>query len=310
VKGVFWRQLLRWGVLNVPFFIEPLAMAIWSLFFLLWGPGRRGVMRNLSAILPGSTAAGNFFRTYRVFWNYAWTIADNVRFLERQTVPDWDFVDNHYFEQMEAHAGGAIILTAHMGSYDLGAHLFAQRSRRNIVMVRAPETDPQTRAYEEAVVEARQAESLSLQNAASSAAQEKLSSGLRIGFNNRASDLAFDLLASVQNGDIIAIQGDRVTQGIAGSEARLFHRRIMIPSGPFALAMAARVPIFPIFVMRHGRRRYRLVTCKPIMVERRTRNRDEAIDTAIAAWTAQLELVLREGWYQWFTFEPYSEELA
>ena len=48
------------------------------MFFLLWGPGRRGVMRNLSAIMPGSSAIANFFRTYRVFWNYAWTITDNV----------------------------------------------------------------------------------------------------------------------------------------------------------------------------------------------------------------------------------------
>ena len=31
-------------------------MAFWSAFFLLWGPGRRGVMRNLKVIKPGSSA--------------------------------------------------------------------------------------------------------------------------------------------------------------------------------------------------------------------------------------------------------------
>ncbi|HEX8616974.1 MAG TPA: hypothetical protein VF911_05230, partial [Thermoanaerobaculia bacterium] len=68
VHGVFWRQLLRWGVLNAPLWTEPIVMAIWSMIFLLWGPGRRGVMRNLTAIIPGSTAVANFFRTYLVFW--------------------------------------------------------------------------------------------------------------------------------------------------------------------------------------------------------------------------------------------------
>ncbi len=78
--GVFWRQLLRFAVLNTPLWAEGTIMGCWSMIFLLWGAGRRGVMRNLSAILPGSWAITNFFRTYVVFWNFAWTIADNVRF--------------------------------------------------------------------------------------------------------------------------------------------------------------------------------------------------------------------------------------
>ena len=90
VRGVFWRQFLRWAVLNVPSWLEPIVMASWSLFFLLWGPGRRGVMTNLKSILPRSTAIGNFFRTYRVFWNFANVIADNVRFKELRVSPDWD----------------------------------------------------------------------------------------------------------------------------------------------------------------------------------------------------------------------------
>src|SRR5205085_6430429 len=91
VRGVFWRQFLHWAVRTVPPWIEPAAIAFWSLFFLLWGPGRRGVMRNLTAIKPGSTALVNFFRCYRVFWNYAWSIDDTMRFKEEGTIPDWDF---------------------------------------------------------------------------------------------------------------------------------------------------------------------------------------------------------------------------
>jgi len=112
-------------------------MAFWSGFFLLWGPGRRGVMRNLKVIKPGSFAVTNFFRCYRVFWNYAWTIADNVRFKELRTIPDWEFSGWDHFQEMQAR-NGAILLTAHMGSYDLGAHLFSETSTRRIVMVRAP----------------------------------------------------------------------------------------------------------------------------------------------------------------------------
>lgn len=288
VRGVFWRQLLRWAVLHVPVWIEPAVMATWSLVFLLWGPGRRGVMRNLTAIKPGSSALANFFRTYVVFWNFAWTMADMVRFKESRVVPDWEFSGIEHFEKLKNETGGAIILTAHMGNYDLGAHLFAETSGRQLVMVRAPESDPETRQFEESRIA----------NAGA----------LKIDFSTRASDLAFDLLEAVQRGEIVAIQGDRMTPGIGGLPATLFGRKTEVPAGPFALAMAAHVPIYPLFIFRLGRRRYRLLTCEPITVVR-TRNRSEAFARAVGQWTRVLEGVVASAWFQWFTFEPYTREL-
>jgi lauroyl/myristoyl acyltransferase len=286
VRGVFWRQLLRFAILNVPPWTEPIVMAFWSVFFLLWGPGRRGVMRNLTAIKPGSNGIANFFRCYRVFWNYAWTIADNVRFKELRTIPDWEFTGLDHFQEMQTREG-AILLTAHMGSYDLGAHLFSETSTRRIVMVRAPEIDPQTREFEEA----------------------HGADGLRIEFNTRASELALDLLANVREGGIVAIQGDRVTGSISTLPATLFGKSTRVPAGPFALALAARVPVYPVFVVRLGRRRYRLMTSRPIEIVR-SRNRDDDFARAVEQWTAELERVISECWFQWFAFEPYWAEPA
>jgi len=288
---VFWRQLLRWGVLNMPLWIEPSVLATWAAVFLLWGPGRRGVMRNLTSILPRSTAIGNFFRTYRVFWNFANVIADNVRFKETRVGPDWEFVGTEYFDALQSREGGAIILTAHMGSYDLGAHLFAEISQHPLVMVRAPETDPDTRKYEEELHD------------------RTVTDSLKIGFSTRASELALDLLHALQRGEIIAIQGDRVTPGISTLPATLFGKRALFPAGPFALAMAARVPVYPLFIIRLGRRRYQLVVGKPFEVQR-TRDRAESFERALTEWTRELESIVRRSWFQWFAFEPYAEEAS
>jgi predicted LPLAT superfamily acyltransferase len=289
VHGVFWRRLLRFAVLNTPLWAEPFVMATWSFLFLLWGSGRRGVMANLRHVLPGSNAFANFFRTYRVFWNFAWTIADNMRFKEQRIVPDWEFEGREYFAQLQSHRGGAIILTAHMGSYDLGAALFAEIADRPIVMVRAPEVDPETRQFEEELHERTATE------------------GLTIGFSTRAGELALELLDAVRDGHIVAIQGDRVLPGIAALRGTLFERPAQFPAGPFALAMTARVPIFPLFIVRLGRRRYRLVVCKPIEVVR-TRDRAESFDRAVDEWRKALESVVRKGWFQWFAFQPFAEE--
>ena len=289
VQGVVWRRILRWAVLNVPLWLEPVAIAIWSLLFLLWGPGRRGVMVNLRAILPGSSGLANFFRTYLVFWNFAWTITDNVRFKEQRVAPDWEFAGLEHFRRLQDHQGGAIVLTAHMGNYDLGAQLFAEVSGRQIVMVRAPETDPRTRRYEEEL------------------RGRTVGEGLRVDFSTRASDLAIDLLQALRRGEIIAIQGDRVTPGLSAIATTLFGRPTSVPAGPFALAMTARVPIFPLFILRLGRRRYRLVVKEPLEVVR-TRDRGEAFDAAALTWSRGLEEIVRGAWHQWFAFQPFSEE--
>ena len=289
-RGVFWRQFLRWAVINVPYWVEAVLLGFWAMLFMMWGAGRRGVMSNLSAILPGSSAFANFFRTYRVMWNFAWTIDDNVRFKELGVVPDWEFVGREHFDRMRNEPGGAIILTAHMGSYDLGANLFAQLSKRPIVMVRAPETDPDTRRYEEAQ-------------------HGRVPETLKIDFSTRASELAIELLHALQRGEIIAVQGDRVTPGISSIPATLFGKKTTIPAGPFALSMAARVPVYPLFIVRLGRRRYRLIVGAPFDVKR-TRDRAEGFEEAVTRWTRELESVAAVAWYQWYAFEPWVEERA
>lgn len=292
VHGVVWRRLLRYAVVNCPPYIEPIVMASWSLIFLLWGPGRRGVMTNLQTIKPGSWRITNFFRTYRVFWNFAWTMADSVRFKEFHTPPDWEFSGLEHFDELQTRSGGAIILTAHMGSYDLGAHVFSTVSDRRLVVVRAPEADPETQAFE------------------TERAAQAASAGPRIDFNVRSSDLAIELLHAIEAGELVAIQGDRVTPGIGARTAEFFGKRAQMPSGPFALAMAARVPIYPLFIIRMGRRRYLLKACPPIHVQRRGRNRDDDLQPALQTWSTQLEAVVAAHWQQWFTFEPIAEEKA
>lgn len=277
--------------MTIPLWAEGLALSISCMFFMLWGAGRRGVMRNLSAIIPRSTPFANFLRTYRVFWNFAWTVADTMRFRELRVVPDWEFQGYSHFESLLKEPGGAIMLTAHMGSYDLGAHLFTETTKRSIVMVRAPEIDPETHQFERRLH------------------VETAGDALRVDFNTKASDLAFELLDAVRSGEIVAIQGDRVTPGISSVMTTLFGVPARLPAGPFALAMAARVPIYPVFVTRRGRRRYRMITFKPIRLERRSRDRDEDVKRAVDEWAADLEQIIASSWHQWFAFEPFAREV-
>src|SRR5205085_10523186 len=108
-----------------------------------------------------------------------------------------------FLDQLAAARSG-IVLTAHMGNYDLGAGLFAEKFHRRIRMVRAPEPD---------ALAARHVD-LALQQSSAGA--------VKIGYSSDGTSLAFDLLNALRGGEIISIQGDRVTGEVARASVKFF----------------------------------------------------------------------------------------
>jgi len=291
-RGVFWRHYLAWAVNNVPWFLETPTMIGWTLlFYLFWAPGRRAVTENLCAIHPGSPRFVNRLRAFRVFLAFAWNFTDAARFSERKTMVDWEFEGIEHLRELACSDRGAIILTAHMGNYDLGSYLFAQKFDRRITVVRVPEVDPESEEYSRTL-------------------REKVADGFTVRYNTGSRDIALDLFDALRDGGIVAIQGDRALKGMATRESRLFQRQCRLPTGPFVLAMATRAPIYPLFVTRVGLRRYRIITLPPMTVERTGRDRDRDIAAAIDRWRPIVEEVIREHWTQWFAFEPFAIDEA
>jgi lauroyl/myristoyl acyltransferase len=108
----------------------------------------------------------------------------------------------------------------------------------------------------------------------------------------------------VRAGEIVSIQGDRVVGDVGTVEAEMFGAPVRIPSGPFTLAQVAEAPVFPLFIVRAGYYRYRIVVRTPILVARSGRARDEDIAAAVARWCAVLQETVATHWDQWFAFAP------
>lgn len=289
-RGVFWRQLLHWAVRNIPFYLQPMITLVWALLFFLFATKvRRGAVRNLGAILPRSSFIGNLLRAPVTCWDFASTMTDTSRFKAVGTMVDWEFEGLEHFDELKDAAHGAIILTAHMGNYDLGAYLFTERVRRPMTVIRAPEIDPETQRWEQ-------------ENRRTVASEE-----FRIDFNTESGMLALDLIQALRDNKIVAMQGDRVTPGIATFRSTLFGRPMLFPAGPFALAMATQTPIYPLFVLRIGWMRYRVVTTPPFHCTRTGRDRDRDIERAVLQWRDVLESVIARDWSKWHMFEPFEE---
>ena len=271
---------------NLPFYLTPVLIWFWTVFFFFFAaPARRALVANLAVVLPGSGLLANYVRAWRVMCNYAWTIAEGSHFKQHKSHFAYELEGAEFLDRLGA-ARGAIVLTAHMGSYDFGAALFAERFQREIRMVRMPESDQSTAQHLD--------QSLAQTGAGA----------VRVDYNTPGNQLSFDLLNALRNGEIVSIQGDRVVGDLATANAKLFGRDAALPIGPFILAQVARCEIFPLFIARAGYRRYRIITGEPFTCPRNDRPREEDIAEALQNWSVVLESIIRRHWDQWFAFLP------
>lgn len=286
VRGVYWRQYLDWAVINVPFYLLPILLFFWTLFFYFFAaPARKAIIRHLNVIFPGSSRLANYVRAFCTLQNFAWTITEAA--IYKILKPSFRYIlEGEEFLQQLAQTRGAIVLTAHMGNYDLGAGVFTEKFQRPIQMVRAPEPDHETAQHLD----------MSLQRTGEGA--------VKVNYNVGENLLSVDLLAAIRNGETISIQGDRVNENVSAVPANLFEKKVLLPSGPFVLAAVAQAPIFPLFVVRAGYRCYKIVVRPPIVCESSDDSREQAIGSAVEQWARVLEEMIARHWDQWYAFTP------
>jgi lauroyl/myristoyl acyltransferase len=288
VESIFWRRAIDWSVRCLPAVFHPPLIWISALvFFFVARRARKALLRNLRLVLPRSSRFGNYFRVVRVFANFGWSLTDSAAYRIVRPRFRYELEGGRFLEKL-SESKGAIVLTAHMGNYDLGTALFTQRFHRTMKMVRTPEPDQLA------------AEHVDL------ALQQSSAGAVTIGYSDDGASLAFDLLNDLRNGEIVCIQGDRVIGDVARAPVKLFNREISLPNGPFVLSIVSEKPIFPLFVVRTGRRKYHIIAREPIISNRTAGSREEAIADAMQKWARVLEEITRKYWPQWFAFVEFT----
>ncbi len=284
VQGVIWRRYIDWTILNVPFYFHPILIFCSTLiFFFFAATARKALCHNFAIIFPGSSRLSNYLRTFQTFYNFAWTLADAAVHRLLRSSFNYEFEGEKLLNEL-ASTKGAIVLTAHIGNYDLGAALFAEKFQREIRLVRAPEPDPL----------AAQHVDLSLQRSSGGA--------VKIDYSTAGASLSLDLLAALRSGQIVSIQGDRVVGDVTCLPATLFGRELLLPNGPFVLSRAAEVPIYPLFIVRRGYRKYRIIVREPIVCSHTSPRREDDIAAAMQRWSAVLEEMINRYRTQWYAF--------
>ena len=284
ITGIFWYRFHAFIIRAVP---EPLlgifAVFFAVLFFVCLRRIRVAVAANLEAALGPCGFLERQRRIFRVIWSFGWCLNERT---ERLTTTRPFHIETEAIDRFYAVTHGprgVILITAHIGNYEVGSMMPAQAEGRRVHLVREPEGDAEAQAFVKGVID-RFSER-----------------GFQEHFATGDPSLGVTLLDALRRGEIVALQGDRPRTGAPVIPVRLFGRPFELPHGPAALARVADVPLLPVFVLREGRRRYRIVFRPPIEVSRDVR-REAALASAMGRVAEEIEGAIRREPYQWFCF--------
>jgi KDO2-lipid IV(A) lauroyltransferase len=249
----FWLSFFFWHARRQPWFAQgtkPFFLYfVWRYSEHLYG----GTMANAAHILgPASTLAQREALAWRIIGNFYDFVCDVGLCLglsRKQMVERIDrVVGKQMFDEVRssgATAGkGAIVATAHMGSFEVGAAALMQREKRLHVLFRRDALD----------------------------LFEQIRSTLRrkIGVVEVPVDEGWTVWMRLRDAlaqdEVVLIQGDRVMPGQKGQPVRFFDGHIQLPTGPVRLAMVTGSPIVPVFSVRMPRGKIRLFIEPPILV--------------------------------------------
>ncbi|MBI4567222.1 MAG: lysophospholipid acyltransferase family protein [Planctomycetes bacterium] len=175
-----------------------------------------------------------------------------------------------------AHGRGAICVTGHFGNWELTGTLVAQRFPTVAVGKRI--SPP---AYNDFLIRRRR------------------ECGVETIYQD---DSPRRLLRALADGMVVGVLPDQDVKALSGVFLDFFGRPALTPTGPFALARAARAPLVTMVgVRRRGGGALRMVAGEPFFVDP-GKPRDAAIREAAERWSREYEALVRQhpGHWVWF----------
>lgn len=167
---------------------------------------------------------------------------------------------------------GAIVLTAHMGSFEVGMASLLQREQRVHVVFRRDSFGLFERTR-------------SMLRRQLGVIEHCVDDGLATWMRLRE---------ALEADEVVLVQGDRVMPGQKGRRVEMLGGQVVLPTGPLRLALATGSPIIPIFSIRQPDGRIQLFIEQPIYVD------DAAsFETGLEAIRSVIERYLKRFPDQW-----------
>jgi KDO2-lipid IV(A) lauroyltransferase len=280
--SLFWRRAINAGVTYGPDAWVRYSPPFFGLAFAAALPRHRGaVRRNLRLALGPRDPLTEAADVARVFTSYASCLTDAfIAGSDRGDPLRVRCLDEPTLAGVLAEGRGMILATAHTGGWQIAGVALQSLHTTEVLVVMRRERDRRAQA---------------LQDAARDRA------GVRVAHVGEDPLESLPLLRHLRQRGVVAMQIDRLPQGMRGRKSELFGEPFSIPEGPLHLSAVSGAPIVPVFTRRLGYMEYEVHVAQPIRLPRRPSDRD--LEGAARAVLSGMETFVRANPTQWFHFE-------
>jgi KDO2-lipid IV(A) lauroyltransferase len=250
---------------------------------------RRGTLANARRLLPGAPPAQVTRlarRTLHSFYLFCCDVGRSLGRSREDLLARIESTRGHpHFAAARAAGRGVIVVTAHMGSFEVGMAALREVEKNRIHVVFRRDRSGRFERQRSAL-------------------------RARIGVEEAPVDEGWTVWVRLRDAlladEAVVLQGDRVMPGQRGEPVPFLGGTLLLPSGPIKLALATGAPIVPIFSVRTAAGKVRLFVEPPIDLSGHTaaRGARDGARSALLEWAAVLERYVRAYPDQWLLLEP------
>ena len=279
MMGYFVYRIVQWIAMTFPkWFVYKIAVLTADIFYLFRWKTRKILLENLRRVFPekGDGDIHSYVRlTFRNFGKY---LADFFRFdkFDKETMEkEVDIVGLENIEECFKKGKGIITVTAHLGSWELGAVIITLLGYKlNAVVL----------THGSAKVD-------------SLFVRQRENKGVKVIPLGHAASAC---IRALRRNELVALVGDRNINE-TGIKVPFFDEEASLPRGPATLSLHTCCSIIPTFLIRTKEDRFCLVLDKPIP-DIQAGNKEEKVRRVTEEITKVIEAYIRQYPGQWFMF--------
>lgn len=270
--GIF-IVLLKIGGVTPAYFL--LRFVSW--YYILFVPSATRPLRQLYSRLGFDAAKTNRYIRKNIYV-FGQSIIDKIVVMSglkhKFTV---DRTGGHYLNELADGGKGGILVSAHLGNYELAGHLLQRLdSVINIVM------------YDGEAAQIKQY-------------LDKITGPKTFNIIYIREDLShiYEMSAALQRNELICLHADRYVEGNRTIEHDFLGKNAKFPLGPFVLASKLRAPVCFVFAFKESKYKYHFYGHPPKLYEGRGM---EGVNRMLEDYVALLEEKVKQYPEQWFNY--------
>lgn len=280
--GTPWMQRSLTAVMRViPREVPYAVMSIVILFYMLINRKGYRAMRDFYRKRMDLGVWRAWGMTYANYFRFGQVVIDRFAAFAGKTF-HFEVEGKDLFERLERQSDGFVLLSAHVGNYEMAGYSLSPDSKQFYALVYAGETAEMMKN------------------------RSRMFERHRIQMVPMDEDMShlFTMNAALNAGDIVSMPADRIFGSQKSIPCMFFGGTARFPMGPFALAVQKEVPALAVFVTKETTRRYHILLQELTSGDEKATLRCRVTGMA-QQYATVLEKALRRYPAQWFNYYDF-----